>query len=184
MKINALLQVGTLLSKIRKISSYYIVTKIKEHKKIKDNLLKLINDIPQNNYENITHTDWTLPRNYKRNYLDYFYNVIKPYMEEMKILFNEKTWEIQNGWFQQYYENDFHQWHRHAKTNFANVYYLELPKNSMTTKIKPVLNSIKTENLKAEEGDLVTFPAMFQHASIKRKSKFRKTIISFNSDFY
>ena len=53
----------------------------------------------------------------------------------------------------------------------------------MTTKVKPILNSKKTLNLIAKEGDLVTFPAMLQHTSEKTKSSKRKTIISFNSDF-
>ena len=39
-------------------------------------------------------------------------------------------------------------------------------------------------NLIAKEGDLVTFPAMYYHASEKINDNFRKTIISFNSDFY
>ena len=68
-------------------------------------------------------------------------------MEEMRVFLKEETCEIQNGWFQQYYTNDFHQWHRHAKTNFANVYYLELPDKNMTTKVKPVLNRKTTFNL-------------------------------------
>ena len=161
--------------------------KIKEHKQIKNKLLELIDQIPQNSYktkkENITHTDWNLSKDYKRAYIDYFYNIIKPYMEEMTDLLKADTWQIQNGWFQQYYKNDFHQWHRHGKTNFANVYYLELPNKNMTTKVKPILNSKKTLNLIAKEGDLVTFPAMLQHTSEKTKSSKRKTIISFNSDF-
>jgi hypothetical protein len=172
------------LNKIKRIDSFYLVTKIKEHKQIKDKLLELIDQIPQNSYENITHTDWNLPKDYKRLYLDYFYKILKPYMEEMRMFLKEKTWEIQNGWFQQYYKNDFHQWHRHEKTNFANVYYLELPDKNMTTKIKPILNRKKTLNLVAKEGDLVTFPAMLEHTSEKTKKNLRKTIISFNSDFY
>lgn len=172
------------MTKIKKIESYYLVTKIKEHKEIKDKLLNLITKIPTNNYEDITHTDWSLPKDYKREYLDYFYKIIKPYMEDMRTLLNEKTCEIRNGWFQQYYKNDFHKWHRHAKTNFANVYYLELPNKKMTTKIRPILNGRRTDNLVAREGDLVTFPAMMQHTSEKSSGNLRKTIISFNSDFF
>jgi|TARA_R100001463_G_scaffold54006_3_gene105020 hypothetical protein len=172
------------LNKIKRIDSYYIVTRIKEHKEIKNKLLNLISQIPRNSYENITHTDWSLPKDYKREYLDYFYTIIKPYIDDMRDLLKEKTCEIQNGWFQQYYQNDFHQWHRHAKTNFANVYYLELPDKKMTTKIRPILNGKKVQNFVAKEGDLVTFPAMMQHTSEKSSSNLRKTIISFNSDFY
>lgn len=170
--------------KIKQIKTSYIVTKIKEHKTIKKVLLSLIDKIPKNKYESISHTDWSLSKEYKREYLDYFYNIIKPYMSEMTDLLNEKSWTIQNGWFQQYYKNDNHIWHRHQRANFTNVYYLELPKNSLTTKIKPELNNQKTYSIKATEGDLVTFPACISHTSEKITNNLRKTIISFNSDFY
>jgi hypothetical protein len=170
--------------KIKQIKTSYIVTKIKEHEQIKNELLSLIDKIPKNTYESISHTDWNLPREYKREYLEYFYSIINPYMSKMTDLLNEKTWAIQNGWFQQYYKKDLHFWHRHQKVNFTNVYYLELPKNSLATKIKPELNNKKVYSLEAREGDLVTFPACIAHTSEKITSNLRKTIISFNSDFY
>jgi hypothetical protein len=170
--------------KIKQFKTSYIVTKIKEHKKIKKELLSLIKKIPKNTYQSISHTDWTLPIEYKREYLEYFYKIISPYMMEMTDLLNEKEWKIENGWFQQYYKNDNHVWHRHQKTNFTNVYYLELPKNELVTKIKPELNSEKIYSLEAVEGDVVTFPACIPHTSEKITNNLRKTIISFNSDFY
>jgi len=170
--------------KIKQFKTSYIVTKIKEHKQIKKELLSLINKIPKNKYETLSHTDWNLPRDYKRDYLEYFYKVISPYMMEMTDLLNERRWEISNGWFQQYCKNDTHVWHRHQKSNFTNVYYLELPNNSLVTKIKPELNNKKIYSLKAREGDLVTFPACIAHTSEKITSNLRKTIISFNSDFF
>jgi hypothetical protein len=170
--------------KIKQIKTSYIVTKIKEHKQIKKELLSLIDKIPKNKYESITHTDWSLPKEYKREYLEYFYKIISPYMTEMTDLLNEKKWQIKNGWFQQYYKNDTHVWHRHPNSNFTNVYYLELPKNNFVTKIKPELNNQKIYSVEATEGDVVTFPACISHASEKIKNNSRKTIISFNSDFY
>ena len=168
---------------IIKIENFYIKTKIKEHNKIKKKLLSLIDKIPKNPYGNVSNTDWSLPKEYKREYLEFFYIILDPYMNKMTKLFNEKRWRIQNTWFQQYYKNDLHEWHRHPKTNFTNVYYLELPNNSMTTKIKPVINSEKTQNIIAKEGDLITFPACIPHASEKNNDDLRKTVISFNSDF-
>ena len=64
------------------------------------------------------------------------------------------------------------------------MYYLELPKNNFVTKIKPELNNEKIYSVEATEGDVVTFPACISHASEKIKNNSRKTIISFNSDFY
>ena len=170
--------------KVKKIPSYYMVTKIKEHKQIKSDLLSLIAKIPQNSFEDITHTDWNLPKDLKREYLDHFYKIITPYINEMTEFLEEKSCTIQNGWFQQYYKNNYHTWHRHGKTNFANVYYLELKDTKRTTKVRPIVNSKKSINLIAKEGEMVTFPAMFHHTSEKINNNFRKTIISFNSDFY
>jgi hypothetical protein len=170
--------------KIKQLKTSYIITKIKEHKEIKKELLFLINKIPKNTYESISHTDWNLPREYKREYLEYFYKIINPYMMQMTDLLNEQRWKISNGWFQQYYKKDNHIWHRHPKANFTNLYYLELPKNNLVTKIRPELNSKKIYSLEAVEGDVVTFPACIAHTSEKITSDLRKTIISFNSDFY
>jgi len=174
--------------KVKKIPGCYFVTKIKEHKQIKTKLLSLIEKIPKNQWltpnENVTHTDWNLPREHKREYLDYFYDIVRPYMGEIKEILNERTWEITNGWFQQYYQNDSHSWHRHAGVNWGNVYYLELPSTKYTSKYQPMANSKKSFNFEAKEGDMVTFPATLKHTSERISSDTRKTIISFNSDFF
>lgn len=170
--------------KIIPIENFYIKTKIKEHNKIKEKLLSLINEIPKNSYGTISHTDWNLPKEYQRRYLNYFYDILDPYMNKIQELLNEKRWRIQNTWFQQYYKDSFHGWHRHAKANFTNIYYLELPKKTMVTKIKPIINSKKTKNILAEEGDLITLPASILHTSKKNNFNLRKTVISFNSDFF
>ena len=169
--------------KIKKIKSFYIITKIKEHKKIKNKLLSLIDKMPDSPLHNISKTDWHLPFDYEREYLDFFYKIIEPYMNKIQKLLKENSWKIKNAWFQRYHRNDFHQWHRHESTNFANVFYLEMPEKNMTTRIKPIVNEEKTYKIKAEEGDLVTFPASIYHTSEKFNNKSRKTIISFNSDF-
>jgi len=90
--------------KITKIETFYIKTKIKEHKKIKEKLLFLIDKIPKTSFVNVSHTDWNLPKEQRREYLECFYNILPPYMDKMRKLFDEKTWRIQNTWFQQYYK--------------------------------------------------------------------------------
>ena len=170
--------------KFKKLETFYIVTKIKEHKKIKNKLLSLIKEIPKNKYQEISHTDWTLPKEYKREYLDLFYKTISPYMDKLQLLLKEKRWSIHNGWFQQYYKNDSHDWHRHYAANFTNVYYLELPKKTMTTHVKKSMDDKRIQKIQASEGDLITFPASILHRSEKVNDNVRKTIISFNSDFH
>ena len=168
--------------KVNKLSSFYIKTKIVEHSYSRNKLLLLINKGKFSSFDNIYKTDWHFDKDTKRKYLDLFYKIITPYMNKMCLTMNAKTWKIHNGWFQQYKKNNFHDWHRHAETHFANVYYLELPDKNMTTKIKEPFTG-KILKIKAKEGDLLTFPAYALHTSEKILTNSTKTIISFNSSF-
>jgi len=168
--------------KIKKIDSFYIITKIKEHNEIKNKLLSLINKMPDSKFDNVSKTDWNIHADFKREYLEFFYGMIIPYMSKMTNLLKENKWWIRNAWFQQYNKNSHHEWHRHPQANFTNVYYLELPEKNMTTKI---LNEINNEiiDIPSKEGDLITFPAYMLHCSKPILKNTRKTIISFNSCF-
>ena len=163
-----------------KIKSEIINNRLKEHKKYKPELLKLIGDMPDESYYGVTKTDWNLPKDHPRKYLDLFYSkVIKSTMNLMKDYFGARTWHISNGWFQQYEKNSYHQWHNHGNANWTNVYFLELPDKTFKTKIK-IQNKILI--YEAEEGDVISFPAYLPHTSDKNQGK-RKTIIAFNSNF-
>jgi hypothetical protein len=159
-----------------------LITKIKNYKEINSKILSLIDKIPNNsiieNNENILHTDWNLPKGFKREYIEYFFEVIKPYFKEMCLKLHTIKIEVSNAWFQQYVKNGMHGWHTHAKTNFTNVYFVELPLKSLATEI------LNHPNLDVNEGDLLTFPAYYYHRSPLNLSEKRKTIISFNSDIY
>ena len=77
---------------INKIDNYYYITNVKEHLKIKDKLLELINKMPSNlismstpsdnlNEEELEDkyvSDWSVDSNYNREYLNYFYKIIQP----------------------------------------------------------------------------------------------------------
>lgn len=167
---------------INKINSYYLINSIKEHDKIKKELLSLIDKIPVSNFSTVHHTDWNLPKDFKREYLDLFINTIKPYLEKITNFFKGKECIIHNVWFQQYIKNSHHTWHRHPKSNFTNVYYLELPNNNATTVLLD--ENDKEINIKAEEGDLVTFPAHILHKSNVIEDNNRKTVIAFNCCYY
>ena len=69
--------------KFFELKSYYIVTDIKEHKQIKQKLLDLINLMPNSSFKSISKTDWNLPKEHKREYLNYFYGMLSPYLNEM-----------------------------------------------------------------------------------------------------
>jgi hypothetical protein len=171
---------------IEKFESFYIVNKISEHKIIKNKLLNFINDIPSNSIntinESIKHTDWNLPKSFERKYLNFFLEIINPYMIKMMKFLKTEKYIIDNIWFQQYTKNDFHNWHVHENSNYTNVYYLELPEKEMKTNILNI-NTNKIIEIDVEEGDVITFPAHLPHTSNIIKNDKRKTIISFNSNF-
>jgi hypothetical protein len=159
------------------------VTKFKKHNQLKNRILSAIDEMPKYSYQTnkktyATKSDWNIPKNFKRNYLDLFYKEISEHMFKTANSFNCKMWIIHNSWFMQYYKNDLHDWHTHPKTNLSAVYYLELPKKELVTEFK---NKTK---VKAKEGDILFFPAYLLHRAPRNKSKERKTVISFNCDFY
>jgi hypothetical protein len=159
-----------------------IITKIDNYKEFNKNLLNLIEKIPNNplkeNNNFIEHTDWNLPKNFKREYVEYFINTIKTYLDKMAFNLKSKNFNIINMWFQQYTKLGTHQWHNHSDVNWTNVYFVELPSKSLGTEI------LNHEELNLQEGDLLTFPGYLYHRSPINTFEKRKTIISFNSNFY
>jgi len=159
-----------------------LITKVNNYKEINKDLLFLIDKIPKTSInekeQSISNTDWTLPINFRREYLDYFYKIITPYMEKIAVNLNSKKWSIDNTWFQQYTKSNSHGWHNHTKTNFTNVYFVELPFKNLGTEI------LDHKDLNLKEGDLLTFSAHLYHRSPENFTNKRKTVISFNSNFY
>ena len=166
---------------VNKIKCELFIQDVPNHQTHKKILLDLIKQLPNNPYENISKTDWNLPKKLKRKYLDYFYpNISKSLMDNLQVYYKSKSWRITNAWFQQYEKNSYHEYHNHTQTNFTNVYFLELPDTNFKTIIK-IEN--KEYEYKVKEGQLITFPAHLLHTSKPNGDK-RKTIISFNSDFH
>jgi hypothetical protein len=172
--------------KIKKINSYYFIKQLENFKIHKKTLLNLISKIPEkqrkSDIEQISNTDWNIPRNYNRDYLIYFYDIIKDYMNELSDFLCVTQWSISNAWYQQYYKNDRHDWHTHSQTHYTNVFYLELPIKKYKTEIYDCFTQ-KLINIDVKEGDILTFPAYYNHRSVINQSNKRKTIISFNSNF-
>lgn len=174
---------------VKTLKSFYIVNEIKEHILIKNHLLNLIQKIPQTpllekHHANISHSDWFSDKNnddVEKEYLHFFYKIITPYMHEMSKFLCCKSWRVTNGWFQQYTTNDFHNWHLHVNSHYANVYYLELPSKEDKTQIFNVVDKTLI-NVDVKEGDVLTFPGYFIHRS-KPLIGGRKTVIAFNSNF-
>lgn len=175
------------MKKIINPLSYFIYT-VPDHKLHKKNILKLIEKIKplskgmEDNSNYINHTDWNLPKETKREYLDYFYeNIMSTYADWFIKEYKLNKYLVNNAWYQQYNKNNFHNYHTHENTNFTNVYFLELPKKEMATEIKNLDHQIV--NLNVKEGQIISFPGFILHRSKIIKNNLTKTIISFNSNF-
>ena len=80
------------------LKSFYILTDIKDHKENKNKLLSLINKMQlssiNNNKDVISKTDWNLPKEIKREYINFFYKMVTPYMDNMAVKLKCKSWNI------------------------------------------------------------------------------------------
>ena len=152
---------------------------IKEHKKIKQNLLDLIKKSKSEKftmsvYEQITKTDFN-NSNVNEEYKDVVIKYIEPYTRVP----NFCTQQIHDMWFQQYEKNDNHGWHIHPGCHFSHIYLLELP----SKKYLPEFYVDKLVKINAKEGDLISFPATIIHRSPKITGNKRKTVIVYNTSF-
>ena len=131
-----------------------------------------------------TKSDYFLPKDTHRGYLDYFYSdVIPSSLEKVgkDLGLTPMEIHIHNGWFQQYTDGGQHSWHNHTDCQFANVYFLELPDEEYKTEIVDENGDIIEFAVK--EGDVLSFPSWMLHRSKPNFSKHRKSIISFNTSF-
>lgn len=159
--------------------NYIFKSKVENHQEIKEKLLHQINLIPKNSIiskeESILHTDWNIPSTMHREYAGLFIETVSPHLQMMVQSLEVDKVEISNFWFQQYQEVGEHKWHTHPVANYANVYFLECPKN-YSTKFKHFVAD-------CEEGEILSFPAFLPHCSPPLSSNLRKTVIAFNTDF-
>jgi hypothetical protein len=165
-----------------KIVNNIIIQNIKEHKQIKEELLKRILEVNAGPYKTVSRTDWETGTSNSKNYFTdilspiidkYYKNIKEYYYKELK---DEVKVTIDNYWFQTYLKNSAHVWHTHGRANLANVYYVDLPDASFGTKFYGV------KDLPIEEGDLVTFPAFMLHSSPINLNERAKTVVSFNTN--
>ena len=82
-------------------------------------------------------------------------------------------------WFQQYIQNDSHQWHIH-ESNFTGVYYVEL--NDEENNKTELISGDTKLTPEVKEGDICIFPSFVVHRCPLIQSTKRKTIISYNFD--
>tara|TARA_B100000287_G_scaffold426259_1_gene473858 strand:- start:193 stop:726 length:534 start_codon:yes stop_codon:yes gene_type:complete len=156
---------------------------LSHHKKIKTEILNLIEKSPSISDINNTNTNVTKTDYYKMqqtsNYFKVFEDNSPDLYEKLRKTYGFKIIDVDNVWFQQYFNEDIHDWHTHAKTNLSLVYFVELEKPKDSTEFLDVKNKTSFQ-LKAKEGDIVIFPSHIPHRSPKIISKKRKTVIAIN----
>tara|TARA_R100001244_G_scaffold6730_1_gene8801 strand:- start:319 stop:855 length:537 start_codon:yes stop_codon:yes gene_type:complete len=173
--------------KHKAIQTYMFLSAIKDHKKHNKKILKYMEEmnapVRQNSEELISASDWKVSKNTKRKYLDYFYKLIPPHMDAICKKLKLTEWNTTNGWFQKYGPGDYHSWHVHPESNWANVYYIQDGGPQTETQLyDPILN--QTYAIPMEEGQVLTFPANIIHQSPLNRGVKTKIVISFNSNFW
>lgn len=168
---------------VQEIKCPFIKIKVKNHKKYKAKLLKLIkktiNQKLEYPYSVVSKSDWYVEDNSKKLYLTTFAEMLKPEYNQIFDYFSSNKIDMQNVWFHIYEKNDVYAWHTHPRCNFTNIYFLDLPNKKDKTLIKDMYG--KEYNFDVEEGDLITFPAFVVHKSPKTTTN--KTVIVFNSSY-
>ena len=163
-----------------------ITTYIENHNSIKSKVLELIEECStttclQSSNDSISKTDWAPEENNQSEYLDYVKPIIINEISKSFKKFGSNGLMFGNFWFQQYNENDIHDWHIHKFCHWTNIYFLELPYNDCKTEIRN-FGSNSLISYTAKEGDVISFPSFLYHRSPKIANG-RKTIISFNTNF-
>ena len=157
------------------LNDYIIVNKIADHETHKSVLLDYFSK-ESKEFCHISNTDWENNKDKRRPWIYYFRdNIVSQITQKLNDRMNSLDMILHNIWFQQYNENDDHDWHNHIECQFTNVYYVELPKNQAT--------EIFDFDVDINEGDVLTFPSFLYHRSKANLTKERKTIVSFNTCF-
>ena len=133
--------------------------------------------------QSIFNTDWHLSDNLHSKNTEYsciINNIIFNHNKALShFLRYEDPINCGNIWFQQYRKNDFHGWHRHKRSVFSNVYYVDLPNNAIKTSFRLLGKEFSVE---VKEGQILTFPSFIEHCSKPNLFNNIKTVISFNSN--
>lgn len=172
--------------KKNKIESFYIIKNFSHHNEVKNILLEIIDGSPYDSPKsiesevNISKADWFDSSNFSRQWVQFLLKYLIDDILEMHKEMGFDGFKLNEIWFQQYYKSSEHGWHNHS-SNFTNVYYLELPKNSPKTLLLNPFDKKTIIEVDVEEGDLLIFPSYVLHKAPKNNGD-RKTIISYNLD--
>jgi len=174
--------------KIEELKAFYVLDNLENHKSIKPKLLNFIKNIDGDtkqghSSDDIRKLDWTRAKDFSRPWAKYFIESINDKLLFLLTKLGYDEYAIDELWFQQYVYNGYHGWHAHG-SSFTAVYYLELDKHAPKTElIEPYMHNRKIV-ADVQEGDLLLFPSFVIHRAPRVIVDTRKTIISFNINFY
>ena len=166
------------------IPSPYLLINFLEHKEIKELLLSTIEEFANKESVNdsggiISRTDYYNQQDIPR-YWEILVPLIKPLVEKATEILDVPKYQVTLPWYQQYYKNDTHNWHRHPQSFYNFVYYLELPEDAPPTIFRNPFNKEEIHTPPAKEGQVIVFPATIHHCSPPSESNDRKSIIAWN----
>jgi len=173
------------------IKSLYYVFRVKNHRKIKEQILQYISyrqKTPTHDGCFISNTDWingAYPPLGDFHYIDILLQDNQQSLNEFykKKFVKTKQYQITNAWFNQYdsFSGAEHKPHIHPNSDITNIYYMELQnKNLITRIIHPKTKKVIIPRVC--EGDILCFPGNIEHFSPQNFTKTRKTILAFNTD--
>jgi hypothetical protein len=168
--------------KLFPITCAYSSVSMIEHQMVKTTLLPMINEHPFDaSNPTIKKVDWHSSTHFDRPWINFVKPILENYMTIMGTALGYENPTITDLWFQQYYENNHHDWHIHGQ-QMVGVYYLELPADAPKTElVSPFLHKDKHVP-DVKEGDILIFPSEVVHRA-PMVGKTRKTILSWNFHF-
>lgn len=170
------------------LQSYFLIDEFQKHNDLKGLLLDAIskaeeaslNDAKEDTF--INKLDWVNNQDFEREWVKILYKDLYSQVNSMAQAIGFKSVKINELWFQQYIENNKHNWHGHG-SNFTCVYYLEMADDSPCTELVEPFSMDNKFTPDIKEGSILIFPSYVIHRAPKVKGTKRKTIISFNVDF-
>jgi hypothetical protein len=173
---------------IEELKTFYILDSLANHNDMRSTLLSYFEQVDSDSNklhseDAIQRLDWSRAKDFTRPWAKYFTKSINDKLMEVITELGYNEYVIDELWFQQYIQGGYHGWHAHG-SSFTAVYYLELDEGAPKTElIEPYMQGRKiTADVK--EGDLLLFPSFVLHRAPKVISDTRKTIVSFNVNFY
>lgn len=174
--------------RVEELKTFYILDSLANHNDMRNTLLSYFEQVDSDlnklhTEDVIQRLDWSRAKDFSRPWAKYFTESINDKLMAVITELGYNEYVIDELWFQQYVQGGYHGWHAHG-SSFTAVYYLELDADAPKTElIEPYMQSRKII-ADVKEGDLLLFPSFVLHRAPRVTSDSRKTIVSFNVNFY